>query len=391
MWFYGRGRYGVPRPISPDDVLLIHRWTFDTWGEDLILGPAAPQFPAQLYYYDSSTPTEVATLIPDSPLCNGFVVTDERIVMTIGSPSEARLVQWSDREDYTNWVSDISNYAGNFFLQGTGRLISIDKVGNMILILSENDAHVGRFIGGPLVYGFDRVGDGCGPLNAASVATTSSFAMWPSRDTFWMFDGTLRQITCDVQDYLRTDMDYEFSIAAAHSLVIPDYNEIWWFYRSKSSETGDVDKYVAFDYKEGHWQVGVLDRTASVDGEAYLRPVMLDKDNNIYDHELQATPVSPPAYATTGPLELGTGEQEMAVRYIYPDTQTIGKVSYSLIGSQMPTAPEYTYGPYSHGNPVSTRAIGRQIRLRIDAEPDTVWEVGPATRFDVAPIGTGRR
>lgn len=418
-WLYGRSNYGTPRPQNrglvtgygtgynnawyygvarpaADDPskIGVWRWTFDTWGEDLIAGPGSPLFRGNLYYLDSSSETSILEPIPNAPTdVNTFVVTDQRIIMTIGSENEARLIRWSDREDYTDWTPTELNYAGDYLIQGNGDLVSIHRVLNQLLILGENDAHVARYIGAPLVYGFDRVGNGCGPLSAQTVAVTDRFAMWPGRRTFWMYDGTIKQVPCPLMDYFSADLD-RFGYSLSHHCLIPQFNEIWWFYRPSEVDENlpydDVSRYIAYDYVDGTWSRGTLSRSCAVSGEVYVDPVMVDTyDQYIFNHEKDAVIVED-AYAETGFLELGEGEQNLAVRYIYPDTETYGEVTYELLGSQFPTDAEYSYGPYDFANPISTRAMGRGIRMKVTGN-SVGWKVGNKTRFDVAPAGTGRR
>lgn len=151
-WLYGLGVYGATRPADPTAIGRLYRWQFDTWGEDVIAGSNDPAYRGSLYLFDTTTPTAAATVIANAPTDqNGFIVTDERVVMTIGSDAEARIVRWSDRENFSEWTPNATNWAGDIFLQGNGRLVSINKVLNQILILSEGDAHVARFIGAPFV------------------------------------------------------------------------------------------------------------------------------------------------------------------------------------------------------------------------------------------------
>lgn len=396
QWLYGLSTYGNARPIDPDATGRVHRWRFDTWGEDLLAGPSDPQYRGGIYVWDTSAQPTQATLIPNAPTdFTSFVVSDQRIVVGIGSDDEARLVRWSDRENYSEWTPTQLNYAGSQFLQGNGRLLSIHKVLNQLLILSENDAHVARFIGAPLVFGFDRVGDDCGPWSSEAIYVADRFAVWPGRRNFWIYDGTLKPLDCDIIDFINKDVSLN-ALAKVHCLGVPQFHEIWWYYQSKSSTTGEVDSYFSYNYLTGVWMKGKLPRTAGVSGEVYTNPVKVGIDTVaaeqlLYQHEIESIVVEE-TYAQTGPIELGEGETNMAVRYIYPDTENFGDVTYTFEGRDMPTSPYISYGPYVNDfNPISTRIMGRELKMRIDGKDLNTWQLGAKTRFDVAPIGTGRR
>ncbi|NKB39454.1 MAG: hypothetical protein GKR86_00080 [Ilumatobacter sp.] len=391
-WLYNRFPYGAARPINPVDTPGIYRWSFDTYGENVICGPSSPIFRGSLYQWDVDigvgTP---ATIIPNAPTdVNNFVVTDQRIIMTIGSSVDQRLVRWSDRENITGWTPTQQNYAGDYFLQGTGRLLSIDKVLDQVLILSETDAHIARWLGAPLVYGFTRVGNDCGPWNSSVIYASDRLAMWPGRRTFWLYDGTLKQVQCEVMDFIAENIDFS-NIAKAFVIGIPQYTEIWWFFQSIGSSTGEVDMYVSYDYVENHWSKGALDRTGGLNGEVYVNPYMIRGDDQvIFEHDRDDLVVNE-AWCETGPLEMGQGEQNMAVRYIYPDVETRGDVNFTLYGQNMPTDDRYVYGPYQFNNPIPTRALGRSLSMRVDGQDVPNWKVGGKNRFDVAPMGTGTR
>ena len=90
-----------------------------------------------------------------------------------------------------------------------------------------------------------------------------------------------------------------------HGINIPEFSEIWWFYQSEGSN-GDVDSYIAFDYIEGHWQTGKLDRTIAYGGEGTQPLLMIDALSELYSHELEAVNVTG-AWAETGPLDAFSG------------------------------------------------------------------------------------
>lgn len=400
---YGSETYGTPRSVGLSSVSPVFRWDFDLWGENLVMCPS---------YYEDSVGGRVgvweyipgdatASLIANAPMdVTGLVVTDERILMTIGNPSNPRLVQWSSREDNTDWVTtDITNEAGNYTLQGNGRLVSITKVLDQVLILSETDAHVAEYVGAPYIYGFRRVGDKCGPVHPAGVVVTDRFAVWPGRRNFFMYDGTLRPVECSVIDYLMKDNEgFNADLySVIHGVDMREYNEIWWFYAPKSvSANADADtitaatRYVYFDHKSGEWGTGSLNRGASFNVDAADPPLMVDEDGYIYDHELEAVLVDGQATAYTGPLELRNGDVNMAVRRVLPDVQTTAGVRYALTGAQMPTDTEVQTETYDGSNPVPTRIMGREIRMQVYLD-SVGQEIGPETRFDIAPAGTGSR
>ena len=55
------------------------------------------------------------------------------------------------------------------------------------------------------------------------------------------------------------------------------HQEIWWFYPSNDST--ECNRYVAYDFMEGHWLVGDLERTAGVSRGIFAYPILAGKDS----------------------------------------------------------------------------------------------------------------
>lgn len=372
----------------------IWRWCFGAWGEDLIAGGWLN--PSPLYAWSPAS-GDVAQIIPNAPTDTwGFVVTDERSIMTIGAENDPRLVQWCDREDRETWTPAIDNTAGFQRLEGNGRLSSIHKVLGQYLILSTTDAHVARFIGGPYYYGFTRVGDKCAPLHPSAVIGTNRFLMWPGDRNFWLYDGTLRPVDCEIIDFVQEIRRSKFDSRVA-AFTNYRFNELWWIFVS-NEEGADKNpyRYVVYDYGDNDWNTGILQRTAGCDKDPLDNLIMADAAGNIYNHELESA-YATGQYAETGPLELGNGGRNIAVRRLIPDNEAGGGGTVSLITKQDPAtdAGETTRGPYTYTagtGKISTRAQGRQFRLRWEPDGTVVaWELGN-WRFEIAdPRSTPRR
>ena len=381
---YGAGSYGTPRTSTGIVIPPLDHWDFSNWGEELMACRTAH---SSLYSYKAGEAK--AIVVPNAPTdISGVTVTNERIVMVIGSDIEPRTVRWSDRENRELWAPALANYAGDTVLEGSGKLLTIDNVLNQTLILSEDTAHIARFIGAPYIFRFDKVGTGCGPISGDVVITTSDFAIWIGAKTMWMYDGAIKPVPCSVMDFLIRDIDVA-TISKTVGGSNDEYSEVWWLYQSKTSATGEVDSYVTFDHLEGHWTTGKIDRTALHDRGGLARPIMVTHEGIIYNHEL-AENLPEGAYAETGPLEMANGTANVAVRYLFPDSGEFGDSEYRMYGKSMPTDPEIEYGPFPYNNPISTTGVmGRSIRIRVDLLGANA-EVG-INRIDISPQGTGIR
>lgn len=383
---YGIGAYGVSTSLTGEEVVPPDRWYFDNFGELMLYGAIDN---GKVYEVDPSTLS--VSEVTNAPEQNAdLCVTEERQVFIVGAGGSPRRIQVSEVEDRTTWTAATDNQVIDRVIPGNGALLRAIPVLNSVLILGEQDANVARYIGPPYVYAIEELATNCGPLAPQAVAKASDFAVWWGKRNFWVYTGSVEPINCDVIDYLYDDLDPNM-VSKICAFTITDFSEVWWLYQSVNSTTTELDSYVTWDYRRNVWTTGRLSRTAGIDSGVFTTPVMTNPDGEIYNHEIAGTfPLNEgDVYFETGPLDFQNGERNAALRYIYPDQETLASVEYTIYGRQFPTANEYSYGPYTANNPTPTRAIGRSLRLRADFLTAD-GEVG-ITRFDVQLQGTGKR
>ena len=380
---YGSYAYGVARPDA-GAVAPATTWSLDTWGEYLV---ACADTDGKLYEWQLgfSTPTLAAAITNAPTGCAALLSTAERFLFALGASSNPRLVKWSDQEDNTTWTAAATNQAGDFELQTSGSLKCGKRVRGINLLFTDVDVHTATYVGLPYVYQFERVGSGCGVISSQSVAAIDSAAIWMARSGFWIFDGYVKPLPCDVSDYVFTNMNYN-QASKVYAVHNSKYGEVWWFYPSSSST--EVDSYVTYNYREGHWNIGTLGRTAGVDRGVYLNPIMVDADGYIYEHEVGYNYDSSSVYAESGPYEIGSGDNIMSVRQVIPNEMTLGEVQISFKSRMYPTSTETTHGPYSASQPTDARFSGRQVKIRYTGAVLEDWRVG-VTRVDA--IAAGKR
>jgi hypothetical protein len=106
----------------------------------------------------------------------------------------------------------------------------------------------------------------------------------------------------------------------------------------------------------------------------------------VYDHEVTATLPDNSAFAETGPLYSGAGDQVMCATELIPDELVQGDVLVTFKTRFHPNDVEREYGPYNPANPTSVRFTGRQVRMRVTGQQTAAWRVG-TMRLDVTPGG----
>ena len=378
---YGTLAYGTARPdtglITPATT-----WSMDTWGEYLI---ACSNADGKLYEWQLgfTTPT-LAAAITNAPTSNKAVlVTAERIMFALGAGGNPRKVQWCDQENNTVWTPAGDNQAGDYELATPGTLLAGKRVKGVNLLFTDVDVHTAQYVGAPFVYGFEKAGSGCGLISAQAVSTIDTAAIWMSRAGFWIYDGYVKPLPSDVSDYVFGNINFN-QASKVYAVHNSKYGEIWWYYPSSGSN--ENDSYVTYNYRENHWNIGTLARTAGTDSGVFNNPLMVSTDGFIYEHEVGFAYDSASVYAESGPVQLGNGDNIMSVRQVIPDEQTLGEAVVSFKTRNYPTGTQSSFGPYTAANPTSVRFSGRQVNVKVTGDILADWRVG-IIRLEAVPSG----
>jgi hypothetical protein len=378
---YGSLAYGTARPDT-GTITPATTWSMDTWGEYLV---ACSNADGKLYEWQLgfTTPT-LAAAITNAPTGNkALLVTQERILFALGAGGNPRKVQWCDQENNTQWTPAGDNLAGDYELATPGTLIAGKRVKSVNLLFTDVDVHTAQYVGAPFVYGFEKAGSGCGLISAQAVAAIDTAAIWMSKAGFWIYDGYVKPLPSDVSDYVFDNLNFNQAskIYAVHN---SKFGEIWWYY--PSSQSTENDSYVTFNYRENHWNIGTLARTAGADAGVFSNPLMVSTDGYVYEHEVGFSYDSASVYAESGPVQLGNGDNIMSVRQVIPDEQTLGEAVVSFKTRNYPTGTQSTFGPYTAANPTSVRFSGRQVNVKVTGNILADWRIG-VMRLEAIPAG----
>jgi len=400
---YGTGEYNgswgygsASTQTGSTGILDATTWSLDLFGQKLI---ACSDRDGRLLQWGVSTSTDAAEITATSgtvPTSNKAVmVTAERFVFALGAGNNPRKIQWSDQEDYQAWLPTSANQAGDFELVTGGKIMTGLRVKEGSLILTSTDAHLASYIGPPFVFSFQEVGRNCGIIGPKAWCVGDSLAAWMGAENFFIYDGYVKPLPSDVNDYVFSDINTQQS-AKIFGMALSAYGEFWWFYPSASSN--DVDRYVLWNSRENTWAVGNLDRSCGMDSGITIYPLMLqyDASNNtskIYEHEvgygyadIAGASTNAVPYVESGPIEIGTGERYVHVKKLIPDEKNLGDTRVRFYSKAYPTSSANTHGPYSLAEPTSVRFGGREFKMRIEGVDTDSWRVGDF-RLDLVPGG----
>jgi hypothetical protein len=202
-------------------------------------------------------------------------------------------------------------------------------------------------------------------------------------NSFFVYDGVVREIPCDVHDYVYDQLNVPGRKACwgGHN---SNFNEIWWGFPS-----GDgiykPNKYVIWNYLENTWSIGSLDRGCWIDQGAFDYPIAGDSLGFIYQHESTTLSNSPNLnsdvpFCTSGPIELGNGDNYVQCNQIIPDEEanTLPGVTISFKGKFTPLGSETDFGSFTFENDGYTdaRFTARQVQMTVTGSTTQDFQVG---------------
>ena len=382
---FGGGTFGTPRPDTTA-ILDATVWTLDTFGQNLI---GCNSDDTYIYTWVAPTTGTIAAKITNAPTANALVTTAERFIFALGANADPRSVAWCDQQNSTVWTPAATNQAGSFPLQTAGRIMCGRRLTGSTGLWTDADMWIATYIGGTLVYSFAKAGSGCGIISRQAVAVADSRCAWMGVNGFFVYDGYVQPIPCDVQDYVFGDLN-RVQASKIHAFLNSQYGEVWWFYCSASST--EIDRAVAWSYRDNIWMTHNLARTAAADvNGAFTFPLMIDPTTaTVYEHETGFSYGSAVPYAETGPVEFaanaftndGDGAKVWQASAFVPDEYLEGDVTVIFKARIFPNGPESTFGPYVLTPKTDVRFSGRQVKMRITAARTDDWRFGNA-RLDV--------
>jgi hypothetical protein len=270
------------------------------------------------------------------PILQNFIVISDvsRFVFCFGTndigtaTQDPMLVRWSDQESVVEWSPAVTNQAGSVRLSRGSQIITALQARQEVLVWTDSALYSLQYLGPPYVWGTQILGDNISIASENAVAFASGVVYWMGVDKFYMYDGSVKTLNCDLRQYVFENIDkgqYEQVFAGTNE----GFNEIWWFYVSTSSTGYKIDSYVVFNYAEnqgqGCWYYGSMARTAWLDTGLRDYPMAATYSSNLVNHEQgvdnneTATTLPIEAFITSAEFDVDDGDKFGFVWRVLPD------------------------------------------------------------------------
>ena len=333
-----------------------------------------------------------------------------------GSTSQnPMLIRWSDQESVVDWNPSATNQAGSVTLSHGSEIITVIQTRQEIVVFTDSALYSLQYLGPPFVWGTQLLGDNISIIGQNAITQGSGIVYWMGTDKFYMYDGRVQTLNCDLRKYVYQDINLTQN-QQCFAGTNEGFNEIWWFYCSANST--NIDRYVIYNYAENTWYYGTMARSAWLDSGLRDYPIAANPltatTGNIVNQEYgndnneTGTPIAINAYISSSEFDIGDGHNFGFIWRMLPDLTFSGSdaaptpaVTYTLYpmtnsgsGTGTPvtagvnklTGAQYTVTEGFTGQ-VFTRVRGRQMILKVGSNQlGTAWQLG-ATRIDIRPDG----
>ena len=399
----------------------IRTWSHDNFGEDLLINPRD----GAVYLWDktnglSTRAVELSTLAgaANTPtIAKQVLVSDiDRHVLCFGTNTygtttqDPLMIRWSNQESVSNWTISSDTTAGSLRLGSGSEFVQAVETKREILVYTDTSLHSLRFIGGDFVFGIQQIASNITIMGPKAAVATEDFVVWMGRDSFYAYAGGTQTLPCTVKDKVFLDFNNQQRdkvVAGVNS----EFGEVIWFYPSESNSlnnggTGDIDKYVVYNYNEKVWYFGNLSRTAWMDRGIRNFPIAASS-SYLYNHEngYDDDGSAMTSFIESAPMDIGDGDKFSLVQKVIPDLTFEGSVNQSTPVANFTlkarNEPGEDYGNTSAGsttrtatspvelftNQIDLRARGRSFALRVDSDATGMkWKLG-SPRVSIRPDG----
>jgi len=419
---YGVGGYGLAATTGTGVITTgLRQWRGDNFGQDFIYciknagiyyWSAAIGAPASLAVRGTTLASQVGA--SDAPtIAADIFVTDDVHVVALGantrgtSTQDPLLVRWCDEGNPVNWTPSATTTAGDQRLTTGSYIVCGEKMRQENLIWTDTALVSMQFVGPPVIFSFTTLANNLSIVSPTAVAVANNVAYWMGNGKFYVYNGQVQTLPCDVRKYVFNGMNTT-QIGQVFTGTNAAFNEVTWYYCGTGSNT--VSNYVTYNYVENIWTFGTLARTAWLDTALQSTPVAAAYDGKLYYHEYgfddgSTAPYSAiNAYLESADIDIGDGQNFSFVSRILPDidfdnsTAVTPSVTITIKArdsaggnfgeTQASTVAQTSIVPFQQFTEQCwVRVRGRQITYRVEStDVGVAWQMG-TPRIDVREDG----
>tara|TARA_R100001129_G_scaffold106235_2_gene72652 strand:- start:14672 stop:16564 length:1893 start_codon:yes stop_codon:yes gene_type:complete len=420
---WGAGSWGAATELSDTNNLRL--WTHDNYGEDLIINPRAGGVFRWIENDGVSTravnlaTTSGANLVPTKALQVITSETDRHLIILGADPisSGARtgvldpmLIAFSDQENPLQFEPLATNTAGSLRLSSGSAIVGGLKARQEVLIWTDTSLYSMNFIGPPLTFAVNLINEGAGLIGPKAATNSPRGVYYMSKKGFYYYNGSVQKLPCSVQDYVFSDLDDTQAFKCFAGLN-EEFSEIWFFYPSTTDNETEISRYAIYNYEEGSWSIGTLERYSWLAAGVLDKPLAAGEESStkrIYEHEKgfnDDESAMDGVFVESADIDIADGDRFVFLKRILPDILFVNQAGTSQNPAINVVVKRRDFNNQTLSTDSTTqitasstfgslRSRARQFVLRFESDDDNAvndrknykWRLG-STRVEVQPSG----
>ena len=420
---WGAGSWGSATELSDTNNLRL--WTHDNYGEDLIINPRAGGVFRWIENDGVSTravnlaTTSGANLVPTKALQVITSETDRHLIIFGADPisSGARtgvldpmLIAFSDQENPLEFEPLATNTAGSLRLSSGSAIVGGLKARQEVLIWTDTSLYSMNFIGPPLTFAVNLINEGAGLIGPKAATNSPRGVYYMSKKGFYYYNGSVQKLPCSVQDYVFSDLDDTQAFKCFAGLN-EEFSEIWFFYPSTTDNETEISRYAIYNYEEGSWSIGTLERYSWLAAGVLDKPLAAGEESStkrIYEHEKgfnDDESAMDGVFVESADIDIADGDRFVFLKRILPDILFVNEAGTSQNPAINVVVKRRDFNNQTLSTDSTTqitasstfgslRSRARQFVLRFESDDDNAvndrknykWRLG-STRVEVQPSG----
>ena len=420
---WGAGSWGSATELSDTNNLRL--WTHDNYGEDLIINPRAGGVFRWIENDGVSTravnlaTTSGANLVPTKALQVITSETDRHLIILGADPisSGARtgvldpmLIAFSDQENPLEFEPLATNTAGSLRLSSGSAIVGGLKARQEVLIWTDTSLYSMNFIGPPLTFAVNLINEGAGLIGPKAATNSPRGVYYMSKKGFYYYNGSVQKLPCSVQDYVFSDLDDTQAFKCFAGLN-EEFSEIWFFYPSTTDNETEISRYAIYNYEEGSWSIGTLERYSWLAAGVLDKPLAAGEESStkrIYEHEKgfnDDESAMEGVFDESADIDIADGDRFVFLKCILPDILFVNEAGTSQNPAINVVVKRRDFNNQTLSTDSTTqitasstfgslRSRARQFVLRFESDDDNAvndrknykWRLG-STRVEVQPSG----
>lgn len=183
---------------------------------------------------------------------NGFVMAFDTSDGTYGDRPDG---WWcSGLRDQTLWTPSAATQAANGRLLDTpGKITAGAALGIDVVAYKAGSMYLGRYVGPPLIWLWQRVPGDVGCSGAESVVVVEDKHFFVGQNDFYVYDGTTPQpLNAPCREWFLDNLNESFRSGIIGSVDVPR-SLIYWHFTGANQTTGTLNQVLIYNYRTNQW------------------------------------------------------------------------------------------------------------------------------------------